>query len=327
MSRLVPVRETFLNERERERMPKATTRRSRGPRSPSCLLPFGIMRGINRFWQRSNTLSTEPLHDRVGCTWRDSAVSESQHHGGEPAVPHGFVRYRQQMARAGAPLSFRVAAAAYSPLKLCVRFGCLGAVAMSGKFAAGGIVTSSNPLVCGNKSGWWGFSGRKNVDGILREYAGPELARECDVLSPVAPDGQRLLPCTVRATGAHSLKARKVLHAAGPTSPFPRAEGERALRQTYERCFALARDLSLPSLALPAIGCGVAGFPAVVGARAALDAIEEWRLLPEGESASAANDLVLLEFVLADERVYAAFADLAHARYGVKSASDSMLKR
>lgn len=179
------------------------------------------MRGIKHFWQRSITLATEPLHDRVGCTWRDSAVSES-HHGGEPAVPHGFVRYRQQMARAGAPLSFRVAAD-YSPLKLCVRFGCLGAVAMSGKFAAGGIVTSSNPLICGNKSGWWGFSGRKNVDGIVREYAGPELARECDALSPVGPDGQRLLPCTVRATGAHSLKARKVLHAAGPTSPFPRA--------------------------------------------------------------------------------------------------------
>lgn len=272
------------------------------------------MRGIKHFWQRSITLATEPLHDRVGCTWRDSAVSES-HHGGEPAVPHGFVRYRQQMARAGAPLSFRVAAD-YSPLKLCVRFGCLGAVAMSGKFAAGGIVTSSNPLICGNKSGWWGFSGRKNVDGIVREYAGPELARECDALSPVGPDGQRLLPCTVRATGAHSLKARKVLHAAGPTSPFPRAEGERTLRQTYGRCFTLARDLSLSSLALPAIGCGVAGFPAVVGARAALDAIEEWRLSPKGESASAASDLVLLEFVLADERVYAAFADLAHARYG-----------
>jgi len=282
-------------------------------RSPSTPPPYA-MRGVKHFWQRSNTQATAPLHDRVGCTWRDSAVSES-HHGGEPAVPHGFVRYRQQMARAGAPLSFRVAAD-YSPLKLCVRFGCLGAVAMSGKFAAGGIVTSSNPLICGNKSGWWGFSGRKNVDGIVREYAGPELARECDALSPVGPDGQRLLPCTVRATGAHSLKARKVLHAAGPTSPFPRAEGERTLRQTYGRCFTLARDLSLSSLALPAIGCGVAGFPAVVGARAALDAIEEWRLSPKGESASAASDLVLLEFVLADERVYAAFADLAHARYG-----------
>ena len=228
------------------------------------------------------------------------------------------------MADAGAPLSFRLPNAL--SVKLCVRFGCLGAAALSGRFVDGGIVTSSNPLVCGNKSSWWGFAGVKNVDGLLRKYAGPDLARECEELALVGPDGQRLLPGTALATGAHALPARHVLHAAGPTSQFPPPESERILRQTFERCLVLAMDLSLSSLALPAIGCGVAGFPPAVGARAALDAVEQAFMLVASEededsrvAGAAPHGLRLLEFVLADEQVYAAFADLAHMRYSQRA--------
>ena len=65
-------------------------------------------------------------------------------------------------------------------MKVLVRFGCIGAVASSGRLAAGGLVTSSNPLLCGNKSLWWGFSRKRNVDGLIRQIAGPGLAAECD---------------------------------------------------------------------------------------------------------------------------------------------------
>ena len=250
-----------------------------------------------------------PLSTRVGCTWRDSQEDEAA-----VAAPIGFVRYRETMAQAGQALSFRPSCG--KALRVSVRYGCIGAAAMSGRFEQGGVVTASNALMCGNRSDWWGFVGVTNVDGALRERAGPGLAHECDALRPLAEGGEKLLPHTARATGAHGLRAAAVIHALAPTSHYSR-DSEGALRRTYEHTLHLADDLALRSLALPALACGVASFPAATGARAALDAVEQHaarrQLLLEP---SAAEPPQTLEFVLQDERVYAAFADAAHARWG-----------
>jgi len=201
---------------------------------------------------------------------------------------------------------------------------------MSGRYA--GIVTPSNAFLCGNKSSWWGFVGQENVDGLLRDLAGPSLADECDAL-PILTAGamEKLLPSAVHATGAHGLNARHILHAHAPTSAYPRKPAELALRRTYLRCLQCAHDLEIESLALPALGCGVAGFPAARGARAAYDAIEDaaslglWSVaegeIADGPSVDAAATTTSarpprIEFVLLDERVYAAFADAAHCRWG-----------
>ena len=214
------------------------------------------------------------------------------------------------MAEAGAALTFRVAA----PLKLQVRFGCLGDAAMSGRHAAGGVVTPSNPQLCGNKSGWWGFTGVANADGALRERAGAGLEAECDALPAAAAGGVKLLPSTVRATGAHGLRATAVLHALGPSS-FHARESEAALGRTYDACLRLADELHLPSLALPALCCGVAGFPAAVGARAALDAVDR-HCAAAAAAGVGGGTLARLEFVLLERRVFNAFADAAHERWG-----------
>ena len=255
-----------------------------------------------------------PLSLRVGCSWREAGTIPS---ASVEAAPRGFIQYRKMLAQTGAPVTFRVPSA---NLKIAIRFGCIGAAAMSGRYA--GIVTPSNALLCGNKSKWWGFNGQTNVDGVVRSLAGPGLAAECDSIPPAVAGGlEKLMPDSARATAAHDIAARHIIHALAPTSAFPRPSAEHALRRTYSRCLKLSTELEMDSLALPALGCGVAGFPAGIGARAALDAVEEavgiglWSdSEEEGDGAKAAT--TLLEFVLLDERVYAAFADAAHARWG-----------
>ena len=253
--------------------------------------------GRSAIAMRARSLSTRISH-RVGCDWRASTAATSS------PPPLGFVRFREQMAAAGAPLTFRMPDAT-----LRIRSGCLVEAAMSGRFADGGIVTASNAQMVGNRSVWWGFIGRENVDGALRAAAGPGLADECDALPAATPGGEKLLPSTARATGPHDLAAAAVLHALAPLSFYiggGRASAEAALRKTFESCFALADELELPSLALPALGCGVAGIPGAICARAAFGALE----------AAPLTSVRAIEFVLRDDRCYAAFADAAHERWG-----------
>ena len=250
-----------------------------------------------------------PLSARVGCTWRRGA---DQQGGASPAVPAGYIRFRDQLAEIGGALTFRVPALTEdAPIRLQIRSGCLGDAAMSGRHATGGVVASSNPQLCGNRSGWWGFAGVTNADGALRERAGSGLEAECEALPPAAASGEKLLPSTVRATSAHALRTAWVLHALGPTS-FHARESEAALRRTYAACFDLADSLGLGSLALPALACGVAGFPATAGARAAFDAVERRAAAAAG---AAGGTLARVEFVLLDRRVYCEFADEAWSRW------------
>jgi O-acetyl-ADP-ribose deacetylase (regulator of RNase III) len=250
-----------------------------------------------------------PLSFAVGCEWRRAGAVGAA----EAVAPLGFVRYRQQMAAAGAPITFRLPAAHGRTVRLLVRFGCIGAAALSGRHDAGGVVTSSNPLLCGNKSLWWGFAGKQNADGILRKAAGPGLAEECDRLRAIGPDGEKVLAGGVRATGAHNLAAACVLHAVAPTSS--RAPGAEALlRRTYEACLQLADERELPSLALPALGCGVNAFPPGMSAKTAFDAVEH--AIVDPEPALVGGALATVEFVLHDEDCYATFADAAHVRWG-----------
>ena len=133
------------------------------------------------------------------------------------------------------------------------------------------------------------------------------MPRSLSVISPVC---RMLYARTHMVAGAHALRAERLFHALGPSSLF-RPGAESTLGQTYDHTFRLAKDLAVPCLALPALCCGVAGFPASVGARAALDAVGR-----ATEDDALEGALSMVEFVLLDERVYAAFADGAHARWG-----------
>jgi len=71
-------------------------------------------------------------------------------------------------------------------------------------------------------------------------------------------------------TNAGRLKARKIIHAAGPVwCGGDRGESD-LLRSCYERSFLLAKKNGLKSIAFPAISTGAYGYPIEGAAKIAL---------------------------------------------------------
>lgn len=90
------------------------------------------------------------------------------------------------------------------------------------------------------------------VAGALKRAGGEEIEREAMARGPI-PVG------TAVATTAGRLPARYVIHGAVMGQDL-RTDAELVERTTYA-CLALADELGCRSLALPAFGTGVGGFP------------------------------------------------------------------
>ena len=140
--------------------------------------------------------------------------------------------------------------------------------------------------------------GGGGVDGAIHRAAGPELRLACEAVPEVAPNvrcptGEARI---TRAFGA--LKCEWVIHTVGP---IYRDEATSAplLASTYDAVFRLADSNHVSSIALPAISCGVYGYPLDEAAEIALDAAVD---APESVSS--------ITFILFNESVYTAFADV-----------------
>lgn len=90
------------------------------------------------------------------------------------------------------------------------------------------------------------------VAGAIRRAGGPSIQDECDAHGPIRV-GQAAI------TGAGRLPARHVIHAAS-MSLGGRTSRE-SLRSSMDDAFRLCRDHDLKSVAIPAVGTGIAGFP------------------------------------------------------------------
>ena len=90
------------------------------------------------------------------------------------------------------------------------------------------------------------------VAGAIRRAGGPSIQDECDRHGPVRVGGAAI-------TGAGKLRARFVIHAAS-MSLGGRTTRE-SLRSSMDDAFRLAHQHSLRSIAVPAVGTGIAGFP------------------------------------------------------------------
>ena len=90
------------------------------------------------------------------------------------------------------------------------------------------------------------------VAGALKRAGGEEIEREAMAQGPVEPG-------TAVATTAGRLRARHVIHGAVMGQDL-RTSAE-LVRRTTRACLALADELGCTSLALPAFGTGVGGFP------------------------------------------------------------------
>ena len=90
------------------------------------------------------------------------------------------------------------------------------------------------------------------VAGALKRAGGDEIEREAVALGPI-PVGEAV------ATGAGRLPARWVIHGAVMGQDLRTDAG--LVERTTSRCLEVADELGARSLALPAFGTGVGGFP------------------------------------------------------------------
>jgi O-acetyl-ADP-ribose deacetylase (regulator of RNase III) len=90
------------------------------------------------------------------------------------------------------------------------------------------------------------------VAGAIKRAGGEEIEREAVAKGPVEP-GDAVV------TTAGRLKARYVIH--GAVMGQDLVTNERLVRVTTKRCLEMADELGCVSLALPAFGTGVGGFP------------------------------------------------------------------
>ena len=100
------------------------------------------------------------------------------------------------------------------------------------------------------------------VAGALKRAGGDEIEREAVAKGPI-PLG------TAIATGAGRLNAMHVLHGAVMGQDLQTNAG--LVGQTTRSCLELADELGARSLALPAFGTGVGGFPIDECARIMVD--------------------------------------------------------
>ena len=145
-----------------------------------------------------------------------------------------------------------------------------------------------------NNALWMG----SGVAGAIKRAGGEEIEREAVAKGPIETG-------SAVATGAGRLSARWVIHGAVMGQDL-RTEAE-LVRRTTESCLRLADELGAESLALPAFGTGVGGFP--------LD--ECARIMVETSRAHRARSLKRVVFAVFGEDAARAFESaLASARPG-----------
>src|SRR5436309_6321938 len=136
------------------------------------------------------------------------------------------------------------------------------------------------------------------VAGAIRRKGGEEIQRECDAIGSI-PVGYAAI------TSGGRLKAKHVIHAAsmslgGPTT----AE---TLRRSTAHALRIAADRGLKTIAFPAVGTGVAGFPMEECAKIMLD--ESARHLQGNTQGNApgGTSVETIYFVLFDEKAREVF--------------------
>ena len=128
------------------------------------------------------------------------------------------------------------------------------------------------------------------VAGAIRAKGGPEIQQECDRISSIA-----LGEAAITTSGR--LKAKFVIHAAsmhlgGRTS-------EENLRASTRNSLLRATEGKLASIAVPAIGTGIAGFP--------LDRCAQVMLEEVRDHLNSGSTLTSVQFVLFDKTAFDVF--------------------
>ena len=137
---------------------------------------------------------------------------------------------------------------------------------MNNIFLVNGDITKANVDAIVNAANTT-LLGGGGVDGAIHRAAGPELLQACSQLDEV--NGVRCPFGQARITPAGKLNAKFVIHTVGPiykNSPNPKA----TLESAYENSLDLALANGCRTVALPAISCGIYGYPLDEAAKIAI---------------------------------------------------------
>jgi O-acetyl-ADP-ribose deacetylase (regulator of RNase III) len=117
----------------------------------------------------------------------------------------------------------------------------------------GAIVNAANTSLLGGGG----------VDGAIHRAAGPELLAACRKIGG-CPTGE------ARITQGYRLPADYIIHTVGPVYSGVPADS-RLLTACYQNSLELACGKQVPSVAFPAVSCGVYGYPLEEACRIAID--------------------------------------------------------
>lgn len=114
------------------------------------------------------------------------------------------------------------------------------------------------------------------ADGAIRQAAGPALSLLLSQKAPLPARGALLTP-------GFDLPSRYVIHTAAPVWDGPGGEDakKRGLAKCYKACLDIAAESDVDSLAFPALGTGIFGWPKDIASAIAVRTVRAHKRPPE----------------------------------------------
>jgi len=128
------------------------------------------------------------------------------------------------------------------------------------------------------------------VAGAIRRMGGPQIQAECDEIGTIPVGGAAI-------TSGGRLKARHVIHAA--SMQLGGRTSAQSLRSSTAHSLRIAAQNGLKSIAFPAVGTGIAGFP--------IRECAEIMLRESAKHLAGATPVEKIYFVLFDKEALAVF--------------------
>jgi O-acetyl-ADP-ribose deacetylase len=130
------------------------------------------------------------------------------------------------------------------------------------------------------------------VAGAIRRKGGPQIQAECDKIGTIPVGGAAI-------TSGGKLKARHVVHAA--SMQLGGRTSSQSLRSSTAHALRIANQNGLKSIAFPAVGTGIAGFP--------IRECAEIMLRETAKHLERPTSLTKIYFVLFDEEALRVFEE------------------